>query len=120
MLYFDNFFNSATLVEKLFNSEIYCIDTVQSNRKNITIVKNDIDMKKGDIDYQYPNDVVAVKWFDKECNKVSTVTRIVKGHSAQRLSKITAPVWAVLISSISCLQIEPQVIWWALLPQISF
>ena len=68
MLYFDNFFNSATLVEKLFNSEIYCIDTVQSNRKNITIVKNDIDMKKGDIDYQYPNDVllwnglIIVEW----------------------------------------------------------
>ena len=27
-------------------------------------MKKDKDMKRGDIDFQYANDVVAVKWFD--------------------------------------------------------
>ena len=55
-------------------------------------------MKRGDIDFQYANNVVAVKWFDnsgvtivgtflEECNKVSTVRCKVKGQSA----KITIP-----------------------------
>ena len=33
MLYFDNFFNSPTLLEKLFDRRIYCLDTVRSDRK---------------------------------------------------------------------------------------
>ena len=83
----------------------------------MAIVKKDKDMKKGDIDFQLANNVVAVKWFDnrgvtmvgtclEECNKVSTFTCRVKEQSAktpvhgQRLSKITTPVWMVLISSI--------------------
>ena len=60
-------------------------------------------MERCDIDFQYDNNVVAVKWFDKcrvtmvgtgfeECNKVSTVTRRVKGQSA----KIPVP-WTEII-----------------------
>ena len=62
-------------------------------------MKKDKDMKRGDIDFQYANNVVAVKLFDnrgvtmariclEECNnKVSTVTRGVKGQSV----KISVP-----------------------------
>ena len=32
MLYFDNFFNSPTLVEKLFDLGIYCFGTIRSDR----------------------------------------------------------------------------------------
>ena len=57
-------------------------------------MKKDKDMKRGDIDFQYANNVVSVKWFDscgvtmvgtclEECNKVSTVTRRVKGQSVK-------------------------------------
>ena len=42
MLYVDNFFNSPTLVEKLFNRGIYCLCTVRSDRENI--MKKDKDM----------------------------------------------------------------------------
>ena len=98
MLYFDNFSNSPTLVEKPFDRGIYCLGTVRSDRKNMAIMKKDIDMKWGDIDFQYGNNVVVVKWFDncgvtmvgtclEECNKVSTVTRRVKGQK----SKIPVP-----------------------------
>ena len=46
----------------------------------MAIIKKDKDMKRDDIDFQYANNVVAVKWFDnrgvtmvrtylEECNK---------------------------------------------------
>ena len=74
-------------------------------------------MKRGDIDFQYANNVVAVKWFDnsgvtivgtflEECNKVSTVRCKVKGQSAKitipcpKVFKITTLVLVVLISLI--------------------
>ena len=50
MLDFDNFFNSPTLVEKLFNRGIYCLGTVQSDWKNMAIMKKDKD-KGNDIDF---------------------------------------------------------------------
>ena len=37
MLYFDNFLNSSTLIEKLFVKEIYYLGTVRSDRKNMKI-----------------------------------------------------------------------------------
>ena len=46
MLYFDNFFNSPTLVEKVFNRGIYCLGTVRSEQKNMAIMKKNKDIKK--------------------------------------------------------------------------
>ena len=51
-------------------------------------------LARGDVDLQYANNVVAVKWFDnrgmtmvgtclEECDKVSTVSRRVKGQSVK-------------------------------------
>ena len=51
-------------------------------------------MKKGDKDFQYADNVVAVKWYDNHdvtllgtylegCNQVSSVSRRVKGKSAK-------------------------------------
>ena len=94
MLYFDNFFNSPTLVVKLFNRRIYHLGAVLSDQKNMALLKKDKDVKRGDIDFQHANNVVAVKWFDnrgvtmkctclQKCNKVSTVTGRVEGQSTK-------------------------------------
>ena len=51
-------------------------------------------MKKGDKDFQYADNVVAVKWYDNRdvtlvgtylegCNQVSSVSRRAKGKSAK-------------------------------------
>ena len=93
MLYFDNFFNSPTLVGKLFDKGIYCLSTVRCH-VSMAVMKKDKDMKRGNIDFQYANNVVAVKWFDnrrvtmvgtcfEECDKISTVSGRVKGQSAK-------------------------------------
>ena len=57
-------------------------------------MKKNKDMKRGDVDFQYANNVVIVKSFDsrgvtmvgtclEECDKISTVSRRVKGQSAK-------------------------------------
>ena len=94
MLYFDNFFNSPTLIEKFFDKGIYCLGTVGSDRKNMAVMKKDKDTKRGLVDFQYADNVVAVKWLDnrgvtmvgicpEERDKISTVSRRVKGQSAK-------------------------------------
>ena len=55
------FLNCPTLVEKLFDQEMYCLGTVRSERKNMAIIKKNKDMKRGDVDFQYANNVVVVK-----------------------------------------------------------
>ena len=123
------FFNSPTLLEKVFDRGIYGLDTVWSDRKSMTIMKKDKDVERGDVDFQYAIDMIAVKWFDncwitmvgtflEECNKVSTVTSRIKGQSA----KIPVPYQEIIkdYRSIrvgwspspknSCLQNGPQVI----------
>lgn len=93
-LYFDNFFTSPALISKLFEKGIYCIGTVRTDRKHMPIMKNDKLMKRGDVEFQYSINVVAVKWFDNRgvtlvgtnldgCDQVSSVLRRVKGQSAK-------------------------------------
>ena len=52
ILYCDNFFNSPTLVEELFDRGIYCLGTVRSNRENMAIMKKDKDTERGGNDFQ--------------------------------------------------------------------
>ena len=49
---------------KLFDKGIYCIDRVRTDRKNIVVMKKDNAMKRGDKDFQYADNTVAVKWYD--------------------------------------------------------
>ena len=96
--FISTFFCSPTLVEKLFYSRIYCLGTVGSDQGNMAIMEKDKDFERGDINFQYVNNVVALKWFDnhgmtmvctclEECTKVSTITRRVTKQS----TKITVP-----------------------------
>ena len=45
--YFDNFFNSPKLIEKLFQKDIYGIGTVRANRKQMPKMIDDKQMKRG-------------------------------------------------------------------------
>jgi hypothetical protein len=57
-------------------------------------MKTDKEMKRGDIDFQYANNIAAVKWFDNRgmnlvgtnvegCNLVTSVMRRAKGQSSK-------------------------------------
>ena len=49
---------------KLFDKGIYCIGTVRTDRNNIAVMEKDNGIKRGDIDFQYTDNIVAVKWYD--------------------------------------------------------
>ena len=60
----------------------------------MAVMKKDNTMKRGDIDFQYADNIVAVKWYDnrgvtligtclESCNQISSVRCRVKGKSAQ-------------------------------------
>ena len=42
ILFFDNFFNSPALIDKLFEDGIYAIGTMRSNQKQMPILKENI------------------------------------------------------------------------------
>ena len=52
-VYFDNFFNSPKLIEKLFQKGIYGIGTVRANRKQMPKMIDDKQMKKGDCEFLF-------------------------------------------------------------------
>ena len=65
-LFFDKFFNSPLLINKLFGESIYVIGTVRSNRKHMPKLKDDKKMARGDSDFQFSKNVICCKWFDNK------------------------------------------------------
>ena len=52
-VYFDNFFNTPKLTEKLFQKSIYGIGTVRANRKRMPKMIDDKQMKRGDCEFLF-------------------------------------------------------------------
>ena len=98
-LYFDHFFTSPWLVEKLLSQGVYGTGTVRASRKQMpTALPSDKEMKRGDIKFLHSKSVTAVKWFDNRgvlllsanvdgVDDISSVQRRVK----KQASKITLP-----------------------------
>ena len=63
-IYFDNFFNSPEIIEKLFQKGIYGTRTVRANRKQIPKTIDDKQMKRGDCEFLFSGKTMACKWMD--------------------------------------------------------
>ena len=63
-VYFDNFFNSPILIEKLFDKNIYAIGTVRKNRKQIPKMFEYKKINRGDCKFLYSKIVMTCKWMD--------------------------------------------------------
>ena len=63
-VYFDNFFNSPKLIEKLFQKGIYDIGTVRANRKQIPKMIDDKHMKRGDCEFLFSGNTMVCNWMD--------------------------------------------------------
>ena len=97
-LFFDNFFNSPLLINKLFEENIYAIGTVRSNQKYIPKLKDDKKMVRGDSDFQFSENAICCKRFDNKpdlllatnnegMDGTSNVLRQTKGFTTK------TPVW---------------------------
>ena len=104
VLYFSNFCNSPTLVEKLFDRGIYCLGAVGSDRKKFCyyekkakIWKEVTEIFNMAIIWFLWNGLIIVRWKWL----VHVLENVIKYLShAQRLSKIKTAIWVVFISLI--------------------
>jgi hypothetical protein len=66
-IYFDNFFTSPLLVERLLEQGIYCTGTLRRNRRGIPgEIIRDIKMDRGDVKFLAKNSISVVKWMDRK------------------------------------------------------
>ena len=68
-VYFDHFFNSPKLIEKLFQNGIYGIRKVRANRKQMPKMIDDENqsekqMKRRDCEFLFSGNTMACKWMD--------------------------------------------------------
>ncbi|CAG5006623.1 unnamed protein product [Parnassius apollo] len=100
IVYFDNFFSSVALLQKLKTENTYACGTIRSNRKGLPgNMLADSQMKRGDSDHRFSNlDIGCWKWKDNKVvhlvsnfhgNETATVSRKEKNGSK---STITYPV----------------------------
>ena len=93
-VFFDNFFNSSTLIQKLHDNGLYCLGTAHSDRINMSQMKKDKEMKRGDYQCKFYNHLAYIKWFDnksmmllrshlEEITSISTMQRRLKGSSSK-------------------------------------
>ena len=93
-LFFDNFFNSPTLIQKLHDNGLQGLGAACSNRINMSQMNKDKEMKRGDYQCKPYNHVACIKWFDnksvmllgshlEEITSISTVQRRLQGSSSR-------------------------------------
>ena len=63
-VYFENFFNSRKLIENLFVKCMYGIWKVQANRKQMSKMINEKQVKRGDWEFLFSGNTMACKWMD--------------------------------------------------------
>ena len=63
-VYFDNFFNSPKLIEKLFQKGIYGIGTGGANRKQMPKMIDDKQMERGEREFHFSGNTMTCKWMD--------------------------------------------------------
>ena len=63
--FFDNFFNSPSLVTKLYDRRSYGVGTARKDKVEMPQMTEDRKMRRGDHDYMYSEKVACCKWFDR-------------------------------------------------------
>ena len=97
-VFFDNFFNSPSLITKLYDRGLYGVGTARKDRLGMPKMVVDRKMRRGDHNYMYSDKVACCKWFDRRSvlmlfsniegmSTTSTVLRRQKGSA----SKIKVP-----------------------------
>ena len=61
-IFFDSFFNSSSLIIKLFDKGFYGIGTARMDKKGMPKMKPDKQLRRGDHEYQFTDKVASCKW----------------------------------------------------------
>ena len=107
-MFFDNLFNSPSLIQKLHDNGLYGLCTTCSDRFNMPQIKKDKKMKRVDYQCKFYNHIACVKLYDnksvmllgshlEEITSISTMQRRMKGSSTNIL--VNCPNWMKLHNS---------------------
>ena len=91
-IFFDNYFNSPMLIQKLHEQGLYGLGTVRSNRKHLPEMKKDKDMNRGDHQIKFCKNIACIKWMDNKSVFLvgSNLEEIVSISNVQRRQKGSA------------------------------
>ena len=107
-VFFDNLFNSPSLIQNLHDNGLYGLCTTCSDRINMPQIKKDKKMKRVDYQCKFYNHIACVKLYDnksvmllgshlEEITSISTMERRIKGSSTNIL--VNYPNWMKLYNS---------------------
>ena len=65
-VFFDNFFNSPTLIQNLHDNGLHGLSTAHSNRISMPQMKKDKETKRGDYQCKFYNHIACIKWCDNK------------------------------------------------------
>ena len=91
-VFFDNFFNSPTLIQKLHDNGLYGPGTAGFDRIHMLQMKKEKKVKQGDCQCKFYNHISCIKWYDskyvmllshlEKITSISTAERRLKGSSS--------------------------------------
>ncbi|XP_046984410.1 piggyBac transposable element-derived protein 3-like [Schistocerca americana] len=65
-VYFDNFFTSVSLLQKLKDDRLFACGTIRSHRKGLSTLKTDKELQRGECDWSVRSvGIACIKWKDK-------------------------------------------------------
>ena len=93
-VFFDNFFNSPTLIQRLHDNGLYGLGKARSDRVNMLQMRKDKEMKWGDYHCKYYNPIACIKWYEnksvmllgshlEEITSILTIQRRLNGSSSK-------------------------------------
>ena len=83
LMFFDNFFSSPTLIQKLHNNGLYGLSTACCYRINMPQMKNDKKVKQGNYQCKFYNHIACIKWYDNK------YVMLLESHSEEITSILT-------------------------------
>ena len=101
-IFFDNLFNSPSLIIKLFDKGLYGIGTARMDKKGMLKMKPEKQMKRGDHEYQFTDKVACCKWFDRRSVTIlsSSISSMQSTSIVQRRMKGSATKIPVLCPDV--------------------
>ena len=122
-VFFDNFFNSRKLIEKLFQKGIYGIGTVRANGKQMPKMIDDKQMKKGDCKLLFSGNTMDYKWMDNRSvlflsSALEGMIDILSVQRREKSSKTKSLVLVLRLSSFTIAAWVELILWTSVLLHI--
>ena len=122
-VYFDNYFNSPKLIEKLFQEGIYGSGTVRASRKQMSKMIDDKQMKRGDCEFLFSGNTMACKCMDNRSvlllsSALEGLNDMLSVQRRKRVQRLSLWFLVLRVSSFTIAAWMELILWTSVLPHI--